>query len=317
MDGEAVWVGCKPQPWRNDIILTLQLTQNQNPPKSEPCTVSKTKTVQVKNSYKLFWQEKKLYQTDCVVPQPHSLQNAKAKKLTRKLHGNHGRRRSWPLPPPLGRPRPLFIATFSWLLSASMPAAIAVSQPPPTLPPLRCKRDTVTHTVHQYLCEKMFFMAAIEYSCSICYLHLFQCQVTWRPNDMVVLLGVSISSSLPSSLLSSSSVPLVAGVGSWKTISSSSLFCDVIQFRSDPRTMLPLQLSSGQSWRYQKGFRHSSHPVNFQLLPWSCVISGKVCPCKACLNHSIEELWAQETRHEVGCTCTSKSCLPLYPELPP
>jgi len=60
------------------------------------------KTVQVKNGDELFWREKKLYWKDCVVPQPHSLQNAKAEKLTRKLHGNHGRRRSWPLPPPLG-----------------------------------------------------------------------------------------------------------------------------------------------------------------------------------------------------------------------
>ena len=45
----------------------------------------------------LFWREKKLYQTDCAVPQPHSSQNAKAEKLTRKSHGNHGRHRSWPL----------------------------------------------------------------------------------------------------------------------------------------------------------------------------------------------------------------------------
>jgi hypothetical protein len=72
------------------------------------------------------------------------------------------------------------------------------------------------------------------------------CQVTWRPNDMVVLFGVSVS---PSSLLSSSSVPLVTGVCFWETISSSSLFA--------------LLFSSGQSWGCQKGFRHSSHPVNF------------------------------------------------------
>jgi len=64
------------------------------------------KTVQVKNWVLLFWREKKLYRTDCVAPQPHSLQNAKADKLTRKSHGNHGRRRSWPLLPPLGCPRP-------------------------------------------------------------------------------------------------------------------------------------------------------------------------------------------------------------------
>ncbi len=28
MDGEAVWGGCQSQPWRNDIILTPQVTQN-------------------------------------------------------------------------------------------------------------------------------------------------------------------------------------------------------------------------------------------------------------------------------------------------
>ncbi len=39
-----------------------------------------------------------------------------------------------------------------------------------------------------------------------------------------------------------------------------------------PEQCCPLQLSSGQSWGSQKGFRHSSAPVNFQLLPWSCVI---------------------------------------------
>ena len=64
-------------------------------------------TVQVKNRVLLFWREKNLYRTDCIVSQPHSSQkNAKAEKLTRKSHGNHGRRRSWPLPPPLGCPRP-------------------------------------------------------------------------------------------------------------------------------------------------------------------------------------------------------------------
>ncbi len=25
---EAIWVSCQPQPWRNDIILTPQVTQN-------------------------------------------------------------------------------------------------------------------------------------------------------------------------------------------------------------------------------------------------------------------------------------------------
>jgi len=146
-------------------------------------------------------------------------------------------------------------------------------------------------------------------------LRFFQCQVTWLPNDMVVLLGVSISSSLPSSLLRSSSVPLLTWVGSWKTISSSSLL--VLLFRTDPRTMLPSSIKFWSVLRLPKGFRHSSQPVNLQLLPWSCVISGKVCPCKACLNHSTKELWVQETQHEVGCTCTSKSFPPLYPELPP
>jgi len=53
-----------------------------------------TMTSQVKNGYQLFWCYKILYRTDCVVPQLHSSQNAKAKKLTRKLHGNHGRQRS-------------------------------------------------------------------------------------------------------------------------------------------------------------------------------------------------------------------------------
>ncbi len=28
--GEAVWGGCQPQPWPNDIILTPQVTQNPN-----------------------------------------------------------------------------------------------------------------------------------------------------------------------------------------------------------------------------------------------------------------------------------------------
>jgi hypothetical protein len=52
------------------------------------------KTVKVKTGTELFLREKTLYRTDCIVPQLHSLQNAKAKKLTRKSHGNHGRRRS-------------------------------------------------------------------------------------------------------------------------------------------------------------------------------------------------------------------------------
>ncbi len=27
---EAIWAGCQPQPWHNDIILTPQVTQNPN-----------------------------------------------------------------------------------------------------------------------------------------------------------------------------------------------------------------------------------------------------------------------------------------------
>ncbi len=36
---EAVWGGCQPQPWRNDIMLSPQVTQN---PKSEPRSVGIT-----------------------------------------------------------------------------------------------------------------------------------------------------------------------------------------------------------------------------------------------------------------------------------
>ena len=43
------------------------------------------KTVQVKNGVLLFWRETKLFRTDCVVPKPHFLQNAKCKmKKTHK-----------------------------------------------------------------------------------------------------------------------------------------------------------------------------------------------------------------------------------------
>ena len=38
--------------------------------------------VQVKNGVMLFWRETKLYRTDCIVPQPHSSQNAGTEQYT-------------------------------------------------------------------------------------------------------------------------------------------------------------------------------------------------------------------------------------------
>ncbi len=160
--------------------------------------------------------------------------------------------------------------------------------------------DSITHNAQ----------AAIEYSCSMSCLHLFQCQVIWRANDMVALLCVCASSSL-----SSSSVPLLTGGASSKTISFSSFLC--YYWCWIPEQCFPLQSSSGWYLGFQKVFHHSSHPVNFLLLPWFCVISSKFSPCKACLNCSTEELWVQEIHPKVGCTCTSKSCCHLYLELPP
>jgi hypothetical protein len=74
----------------NNTILAPQRAADDNDASATD------KTVQVKNRVLLFWREK-TFPDNCVVPKPHSLQNAKSKKLTRMNHGaaGHGLYRLW------------------------------------------------------------------------------------------------------------------------------------------------------------------------------------------------------------------------------
>ena len=60
------------------------------------------KTVQTEtNSWHFFWRKKTQHRTDCDVHGLHSLQHTKVKKCTQMLLQIHGRRRPWPLAPPV------------------------------------------------------------------------------------------------------------------------------------------------------------------------------------------------------------------------
>ena len=81
-------------------------------------SLSKVPTIELlsklhKTGYKLFWRKKTLPdRLRC--SQGTFFAKCKSKKTHKEVAaGNHGRRRSWTLPPPLGRPRPLSIAAFS------------------------------------------------------------------------------------------------------------------------------------------------------------------------------------------------------------
>ncbi len=141
-------------------------------------------------------------------------------------------------------------------------------------------------------------------------LRMFQCQDTWHANDMVVLLVSLAHHRCPHHQYHYQQEKRHEKL--YRLCQYLHCYWGWIQ-----EQCYPCQVSSGQCWGYQKGFRHSSHPVISLLLTRSCEITSTVCPCKVCLNCSTKELWVQEIQHEVGCTCTYKSCRPWYPELPP